>query len=220
VRKRATKGSATSAAPAVPRARKKRAPKPKKARAEAEPAASPRPPDLLRARGLVAIAEVARPHGLIGELRLKVYNPDSDLLRRRRGSPRVLLVMPDHAEREIAVTASREVDKALLVRLEGIDDRNAAELLRGARLCVPRASLPPPDEGEFYAWDIEGARAVLTSGETVGLVRELASYPTCEVLVVERDGKLSLEIPMIEAYVARVDVAAGLVELVTVEGLE
>jgi 16S rRNA processing protein RimM len=173
--------------------------------------------DALRERKLVAVAEVARPHGIQGELRLKVYNPGSDLLGRR---PPVRLVEPDGNERDARITAVREVDKGLLVRLADVDDRNAAEALRGAIVCVPRASLPPAEEGEFYAWDVEGARAVLRSGEVVGRVAELASYPTCDVFVVVRDNGKRLEIPLVEAYIGRVDVERGVVELVTLEGLD
>jgi 16S rRNA processing protein RimM len=171
----------------------------------------------LRERKLVAVAEVARPHGILGEVRLKVYNAESDLLIRR---PHVLLVPPDGPELSLAILAVREVDKALLVRFSGVDDRNAAEALRGAAVCVPRSALPPPEDGEFYAWDVEGARAVLPSGELVGHVAELASYPTCDVLVIARDGGKRIEVPLVEAYVSRVDVDQGVIELVTVEGLD
>jgi 16S rRNA processing protein RimM len=184
------------------------------------PAAPPAPivdHAALRARKLVALAEIARPHGIAGELRLKVYNPDSDLLLRR---PRVLLVFPDGTEREAAISAAREVDRALLIRLAEVVDRNGAEALRGAAVCVPRSTLPPPEEGEFYAWDVVGARAVLGSGELVGSVAELASYPTCSVLVVTRPDGSHIEVPLVPAYVARIDTEAGVVELETVDGLE
>jgi 16S rRNA processing protein RimM len=177
---------------------------------------------------LVALAEVARPHGIAGELRLKVYNLDSDILLRR---PPVLLRMPDESGRvtkqaresapvrEARITAARAVDKAVLIKLAGVDDRNAAEAQRGAEICVPRASLAPPEEGEFYACDVEGAEARL-GGEPIGRVLELRSYPTCEVLVVERPGGSTLEVPLLEAYVGRIDADGGVVELVSIEGLE
>jgi 16S rRNA processing protein RimM len=199
----------------APAAKRGGAPKPDK-HGKAEKAEA-RPAPIVLDRSLVALAEVARPHGIQGELRLKVYNPDSDFLARR---PRVGLHLPDGSVRESTIVSAREVDKALLVRLAGVDDRDAAELLRGAVVAVPRSALPPAEEGEFYAHDVEGARAVLASGEAVGRVTGLASYPTCDVLVIERDGGKKIEVPLIDAYVARVDVAAGLVELVTIDGLD
>jgi 16S rRNA processing protein RimM len=182
--------------------------------AEAPPPPKPRPQ---RDRTLVALAEVARPHGIAGELRLKVYNLESDLLLKR---PPVLLRLPEKPARPVVITMARAVDKALLVRLEGVDDRNAAEELRGAEICVPRSALPPPEEGEFYVWDLEGAQAVLASGEAVGEVTEMVSYPTCDVLVVLRPDGKRLEVPMQATYVERVDAARGVVTLVTVDGLD
>jgi 16S rRNA processing protein RimM len=176
-----------------------------------------------RERKLVAVAEIARPHGIAGELRLKLYNPGSDLLRRR---PPVLLRLPDGTEREATLTTAREADKALLVRIAGVDDRDAAEALRGAEVCVPRASLPPPEEGEFYAWDLEGAAAVLISQEAgatplpIGQVVELLTYPTCEVLVVVRPDGKRMEVPLLAPYVTRVDAEHGVVELGSVDGLD
>ncbi len=72
--------------------------------------------------------------------------------------------------------------------------------------------------GEFYACDLEGAK-VLLAGEEIGRVKSIQEYPTCDVLVVEREAKSSLEVPLVDAYVASVDTGAGVVELVTIEGL-
>lgn len=184
----------------------------KKREAAAVKPERPAPP----ADGYVAVAEVARPHGVQGELRLKIYNPASDLLARK---PRVRLRLADGAVRDTAILVAREVNKALLVRLEGVDDRDAAEALRGAEVCVPRESFPALEEGEFYACDVEGARAVLKGGEEIGFVSGLTSYPTCDVLVIERASGERIEVPLLEPYVGAIDVAGGVVEILTLDGL-
>ena len=199
-------------AEARPAARKPPAPK----SAEAPPAPAKKAP-LLRTPGLIPVAEVARPHGVQGELRLKVYNPDSDLLA---GRPRVTLRLADGSERDAEITTARAVDKGLLVRFAGVDDRDAAEALRGTEICVPRNEFPDLDEGEFYACDVEGARAVLTGGEEIGHVAGLANYPTCDVLLVDRPSGGRLEIPLLAPYVGKVDTTAGVVEILTIDGLE
>jgi 16S rRNA processing protein RimM len=166
----------------------------------------------------VPLAAVARPHGVAGEVRLKLYNLDSDLLLKK---PPIRLRLSDGKERDARILAARAVDRALLVRIDGVDDRNAAEALRGAELCVPRESFPALEDGEFYACDIEGARVILAaSDEEIGRVVELRSYPTCDVLVVARKAKgADLEIPLLDAYVERVDAAAGVIRVITIEGL-
>jgi 16S rRNA processing protein RimM len=167
-------------------------------------------------RRFVAVAEIARAHGIQGEVRLKLYHEESDLLAQR---PTLKLRLSDGAERAAEITSIRSANKAVLARIAGVADRDQAEALRGAVLLVPRDEFPPLEEGEFYACDIEGARAELGSGEVVGRVLALASYPTCEVLVVEREDGSKLEVPLLDEFVASVDTNAGVVRLVTIDGL-
>lgn len=163
----------------------------------------------------VAVAEIARPHGVRGELRLRVYSGDPALLSRR---PPIRIRDAEGKVRDGHLSAVRPVDKALLVTLEGVADRNAAEELRGSEILVERDQFEPLEEGEFYACDIEGARAELVSGETVGTVTGLGSYPTCDVLLVDQDGK-RIEVPILPQFVESVDTEKRLVRLVTLEGL-
>ena len=165
---------------------------------------------------LVAVAEVARPHGVKGELRLKLYNPDTELLA--RGRP-VVIRRPDGSEERVSLSAVRPIEGALLVRLDGVSDRDAAEALRGSAICVPRSSFPPAEEGEFYACDVEGARA-LVAGEPLGTVLELRNYPTIDVLVLRTNDGKTLEVPLTDDYVDAIDVEAHEVRLHHVDELE
>jgi len=170
----------------------------------------------LTSRRLIPVGEIARAHGIQGEVRLKVYHEGSDLLAHK---PTLRLRLPDGEERSAKITSVRSANKALLARLAGVDDRNAAEALQGAVLLVPRDEFPPLEEGEFYACDVEGARAELESGEIIGRVTTLASYPSCDALVIDRGDLGKLEVPLTGDFVASVDADAGLVRLVTIEGL-
>ena len=87
----------------------------------------------------VPLAEVARPHGVRGELRLQLYNRDSDLLLHL---DEVLLRLPGGEEQEINVDAARRANDAILVQLHSVDDRDRAEELRGAAVCARRGDLP------------------------------------------------------------------------------
>jgi 16S rRNA processing protein RimM len=167
-------------------------------------------------RRLVPIAYVARAHGLRGELRLHVHNEETEALRR---GVRVVLRSPAGDEREVRLATLRPVDKAFLATVEGVADRDAAEALKGYEILVPRDELPPPEEGEFYACDIEGARAELEDGTLVGTVKALRSYPTCDVLVVERSGGGELEVPLVDDYVLDVDPVASVVKLRQIDEL-
>ena len=163
----------------------------------------------------MAIAEVARPHGTSGELRLRVFNPDSDLLARR---PPLRLVCADGSVKNIQVRSMRHVPGAVLVRLAGVTDRDQAEALRGARVEVPRDELEATAEDEYYHCDLEGCRVMVGERE-IGSVVAVVSYPTCDALVVEHE-KGRIEVPLVDPYLGRVDIDAGVIELNTVEGLD
>jgi len=168
----------------------------------------------------VPLAEIARPHGVRGELRVRPFNRDSDLLL---DLDEVLVRFPEGDEQEVSVDAARRANDAILLKLHSVDDRDRAEELRGAVLCVRRRDFPPLEEGEFYACDVEGARVVVEGGEgeVLGQVTELRTYPTCDVLVVAAsDGGRPWEVPLVEGVVARVDPSAGVVTLATREGVE
>ena len=170
----------------------------------------------------VPLAEVARPHGVRGELRLRLYNRDSDLLLEQ---DEVLIRFPDGEEQEVSVDGARRADDAILMKLHSVDDRNRAEELRSAIVCVRRGAFPAPLPGEFYACDIEGARVVVdeegAAERELGRVTAMRAYPANDVLeVAASDGGRPWEVPLVDAVVRSVDVAAGLVTLLTMEGVE
>lgn len=165
----------------------------------------------------VPLAEIARPHGVRGEVRLRLFNKASDTLLDQE---EVLVRLPEGEEHEVSVEAARRADDAILMKLFSVDDRDRAEDLRGALICVRRRDFPAPEEGEFYAVDVIGAEVRL-QGARLGVVKEIISYPSVEaVLIAADDGKGDWEVPLTHAFVSRVDASAKLVELVTLEGVE
>ncbi len=166
----------------------------------------------------IPLAEVMRPHGVRGEVRLRPFNRDSDLLL---SLDEVLVRFPDGDEQEVTVDAARRAHEAVLMKLADVDDRDRADELRGAVLCGKRGDFPELEEGEFYACDVEGARVVVAGGEELGRVIELRTYPSVDVLVIAAaDGGKPWDVPLVADFVSGVDVAGGLVTLATREGLE
>jgi len=97
---------------------------------------------------------------------------------------------------------------------QGMEDRNAAESLRGARIFIPRSSFPAADDGEYYWVDLLGLQVVNREGLDLGQVRDLMSTGPQTVLVieaaVEAEGGKPVErmIPFVSAFVDGVDLPA------------
>jgi 16S rRNA processing protein RimM len=155
-------------------------------KAESTPASPPPNPPPSRGRGdkRIALAAVAGAHGVKGELRLKLFSDSIESLSRHKkvhvgGVERRLLSVRD-AKNPVA-------------RLDGIDDRSAAEALRGSLIEVDRSALPPLEEGEYYYADLIGLPAVDNGGRKLGSVVAVENYGAGDLLEIEaEDGSRSL----------------------------
>jgi 16S rRNA processing protein RimM len=146
---------------------------------------------------------VGRPHGLDGSFH--VADPVAALLDMgievRLGDARHTIVRLDgHDARPI-------------VRLEGCEDRGAAEALRGQELLVARTEAPELEEDEWWATDLEGC-AVYDGDREVGVVVRLLALPSCEVLEVGRsDDAPDLLIPLVRDAVRDVDLDRRVIDV-------
>ena len=137
---------------------------------------------------------VGRPHGLDGSFH--VTRPNAPLLR---DAARVMI---DDHEFEIARRAG--TDRSPILRLDGHDDRSAAEALRGKDLLVARTEAPDLGPDEWWAEDLVGC-SVHDGTRAVGTVRRLVELPSCEILEVERAGGGELLVPLVTDAVREVD---------------
>jgi 16S rRNA processing protein RimM len=109
----------------------------------------------------------------------------------------------------LRVREAKEHSDTVVASAHDVDDRAAAEALKGARIFIPRSSFPTAGDDEFYWVDLIGAQVVNREGEVLGQVKELLSTGPQAVLVIEytEDGKvLERMIPFVAAYVDSVDV--------------
>ena len=139
----------------------------------------------------VTLAAIAGAHGVAGEVRLKLFSEGVATLKR-------------HLNREggfnagkLTLTALREDGKGgAIARFAQCADRNAAEALRGTALTVPRASLPPLGEGEYYHADLIGLPAVSDDGTALGTCVAVDNFGAGDVLEVRRADGQSFMVPM------------------------
>lgn len=111
--------------------------------------------------------------------------------------------------RTFALKVVRTTPKgAVIVRIAGVGDRNAAEALKGTELYVAREKLPPPAEGEFYHADLIGLDAVSTDGEQIGLVTGVHNFGAGDLIEIRLPGAAETElVPFTDAFVPTVDLA-------------
>ncbi len=169
-----------------------------------------------RADELVELAAVVRAHGLGGDLLLKLFNPQSQLLLEL---PRVILRDKAGAVRELEVRSCREHSGNMLLTLEGVRGREAAEALRGSVVCVRRDALPEPAQDEHYFVDLVGLTVVDQAGASIGRVSDVFEYPSVTCFEVTSDTH-KLELPYTDRYVVDIDLEARVLRADHLDELE
>ena len=133
----------------------------------------------------IALAAVAGAHGIKGEVRLKLFSDSLESLAQQK------MVFAGGVERRLLFV--REAGKGAVARFEGVNDRSAAEALRGTLIEVDRSALPPLEEGEYYHADLIGLPASDAEGAEIGTVVAVENYGAGDLLEIElADGKRSL----------------------------
>ncbi len=103
---------------------------------------------------------------------------------------------------------------ALLAMMEGIIDRNAAELLKGKKLYISRSSLPEPEEGEFYMEDMVGLDVIkIADGRVVGKVTQVANYGAGDVVEVKFNNGTEEMYSFTDETFPQVDMEVGTITL-------
>lgn len=125
----------------------------------------------------------------------------------------------DDAEHPHRVLSQRPHQGGVLLKLDRIATRNAAEALRGARVLVCTRDLPALPPGQYYTYQLIGLRVVRESGEALGELSEVLRTGSNDVYVVKTAaGELLL--PAIESVIRTIDLAAGTMTVVVPAGLE
>ena len=153
------------------------------------------------------MGRIAAPFGIKGWVKVQPYSEDPGTLmdfeswRVGRGEQQA----------HYSVEEIQDHGNALVAKLAGIDDRDAAYALRGQEISVAKSDLPPAGENEFYWSDLIGLKAVNREGIELGRVDSLLETGAQDVLVV--NGKREHLIPFVATFVGKVDVAGGTIEV-------
>jgi 16S rRNA processing protein RimM len=151
---------------------------------------------------LIQLGFVGAPFGVRGWVKLRSHTDPPERLLDHRS----LLLGQGSVWQKYRIEASGRSGGALTVKLAGVEDRDQAQALRGAQVCVPRSELPPRDDKDFYRADLVGCEVVNLEGVELGIVRHFMETPA-QVLMVVR-GAREIWIPAVPQHLRRVDLQA------------
>ena len=154
-------------------------------------------------RRAVVLGRVGAPFGVQGWVKVNSYtNPPEGIA----GYGSWDLVRAGRAERR-AVLEWKRAGRAVAVRLEGVDSRDAAQALTGCDVQVDRSELAPTASGEYYWHDLIGLEVRNREGAELGRVEGVLEMPAHPVLVLR--GERERLVPLVPERLVEVDLDAG-----------
>jgi 16S rRNA processing protein RimM len=151
----------------------------------------------------VCVAVVAGAHGLRGALKLRCFTEQPEDVAAY--GP----VFDRDGNRLFELEVIGSAPGGVLARADRIQDRNAAEVLRGTELFVPRSALPDLPADQYYYTDLEGMEALRPDGSRLGIVQSVDNFGAGDVLEVLVDDGRRLSLPFTRETVPSIDLERG-----------
>ena len=176
----------------------------------------------------VALAEILKPQGIRGEVKVRLLCDGADYFAHCAESGLLLMegTLPGAPSQRGYYSAKLELIRSqgefAFVRIAGFNSRNDVEGLRGNRVGMHQSDLPCPEKGSFYHFQLEGLAVIeSSSGERLGSVERVLENPAHDQLVIIPDtpGAKPFLIPMVESMVRQIDVQSGRIEVDLPKGL-
>lgn len=161
------------------------------------------------------VARIGKPHGIRGEVTVQVLTDAPG----DRFVPGTQFVVEPASAGPLTVESARWNKDILLLAFEGVETRNDAEALRGAKLFVETEDLAEEDDDEgWYEHELVGLD-VRVGDTVVGKVSGLHTLPVQDLLVVTDQGGKEILIPFVEQIVPEVNIAEKYVLVTPPDGL-
>jgi len=161
------------------------------------------------------IGAIARPHGVRGELKVRLHHEGSDALF---SVTRLVLKAKGKAPQEFTVEAVRGNAKNPILALEGVDSCDLADALRGRVVWVERTQLEPLEDGEYYLVDLVGCQ-VVHLGQVIAKVTDVRPDPSVDTMILRMKDGRTAEVPIVDAWVGAVDLQEKTVQLLNEDGV-
>ncbi|WP_210588102.1 ribosome maturation factor RimM [Streptomyces sp. GESEQ-35] len=150
----------------------------------------------------LVVARIGRAHGIKGEVTVEVRTDEPEL----RLAPGAVLETDPASTGPLTIETGRVHSGRLLLRFEGVKDRNAAEALRNTLLIAEvDPEVLPEEEDEYYDHQLMDLDVVTKDGTEVGRITEISHLPSQDLFIVERPDGSEVLIPFVEEIVTEID---------------
>jgi len=166
---------------------------------------------IVRKMGKIKIGEAVNAVGLKGEIRVYSYSEDSHIFEKIES-----VILDDET---FEIQKARSSKGTFILKLRGIDGRDAAEAVKGTPVFVMEEQLGRLPEGTYYADDLLGSEVLDTDGRRLGVLRNITGNAAQYVFHVEDDSGKEFMVPAVEEFFKGADIEKKTICLKIIEGM-
>ena len=159
----------------------------------------------------IKIGKIVNTVGLKGEVKVYNYSDSIEIYE---------TIESIYVEDRLTVIENVRAQKNMVIlKLEGADDRNAAEALRGKELYITEDDLPELPEGQYYVRDLIGLSVTEEDGNLLGHVTDVLQNTAQDIFEVESENGKKLLIPKVDQFVLDIDAEKREITVRLIEGM-
>ena len=158
----------------------------------------------------ILVGKISNPHGIKGWVKVISFtDPIENILSYKKWT-----ISDNETEKTYCLEDSRIQGNKIVIKLEGVNNRDDADLLKNLQIEINRSDLPELDENSFYWEDLVDFNVIDIKGNPVGKVDSLFRTGSNDVLVIINETKERLLVPFImEEVIKYVDLAKELISI-------
>lgn len=161
----------------------------------------------------ILVGQITNAHGIQGMLKVYPYTDDSE----RFFDLKEIYIGNESTSRAIESVSIQK--KIILLKVEGIEDRNHAERLKGTNLFIDRKDRKELSEDEFFISDLTGIDVInFDTLENLGVIESILSQAGNDILVVKTENN-EIMIPFVKAFIKKISIEEREIHVKLIEGM-
>lgn len=151
---------------------------------------------------LIKVAAIVDAHGIKGEVKLRSFVESEDLL--------ISNLLDSTGKKYLPLKITGTVKNAVIAKIDGVTDRNAAEALKGTELFLPKSTFPELEDGEVYHNQLIGLEVrAAADNQKIGIITAIYNYGAGDIMEISKNSGDTEMLPFSEQFVSEVNIREG-----------
>ncbi|MEQ1790624.1 MAG: ribosome maturation factor RimM [Rickettsiales bacterium] len=162
---------------------------------------------------LIKVAIITDAHGIKGEVKLRGFVENPEFFTT------ISTLFDSTGKKNFSVKVTGKIKNGVIIKIDGVESRNSAELLKNTELFAPASLLPVLDDGEFYHSQLIALEARLEDGEVVGKVVAIHNYGAGDIAEITKENGEAEMLPLHAPWVTEINIEHGYIIVILAEYL-